>query len=45
MLYSQYVLETATNGKREVQSGRVTEIFVWRDGHWENPGWHTDAVK
>jgi hypothetical protein len=41
MLYSQYVLETEINGKRSEESGRVTEIFVWRDGHWLNPGWHT----
>ena len=26
-------------------SGRVTEIFVLRDGHWTNPGWHTDTEK
>lgn len=45
MLYSQYELETETNGKRSEESGRVTEIFVFRDGHWVNPGWHTDAVK
>jgi hypothetical protein len=45
MLYSQYELETETNGKRSVESGRVTEIFLLRDGHWVNPGWHTDAVK
>jgi hypothetical protein len=45
MLYSQYELETETNGKRSAESGRVTEIFVFRDGHWINPGWHTDAVK
>lgn len=45
MLYSQYALETETNGKRSTESGRVTEIFVLRDGHWVNPGWHTDAVK
>jgi ketosteroid isomerase-like protein len=45
MLYSQYELETDTNGKRSAESGRVTEIFVLRDGHWVNPGWHTDAVK
>lgn len=45
MLYSQYELETEMNGKRSVESGRVTEIFVWRDGRWVNPGWHTDAVK
>jgi uncharacterized protein DUF4440 len=45
MLYSQYVLETESNGKRSEESGRVTEIFVWRNGRWVNPGWHTDAVK
>jgi ketosteroid isomerase-like protein len=45
MLYSQYALETEANGKRSAESGRVTEIFVLRDGHWVNPGWHTDAVK
>jgi hypothetical protein len=45
MLYSQYELETEMNGKRSAESGRVTEIFVWRDGRWVNPGWHTDAVK
>jgi hypothetical protein len=41
--YSQYLYEIEQNGKRSVASGRVTEIFVRRDGHWTNPGWHTDA--
>jgi hypothetical protein len=45
MLYSQYVLETEMGGKHSVDSGRVTEIFVLRDGNWVNPGWHTDSVK
>lgn len=40
--YSQYVYETEEDGKRSVTSGRVTEIFVLHDGHWTNPGWHTD---
>ncbi len=43
VLYSQYFLETEMNGKRSQTSGRVTEIFVFRDGKWTNPGWHTDA--
>jgi len=43
VLYSQYFLETEMNGKRSKTSGRVTEIFVFRDGKWTNPGWHTDA--
>ena len=43
--YSQYLYEIEQFGKRSVTSGRVTEIFVLRDGHWTNPGWHTDADK
>jgi ketosteroid isomerase-like protein len=43
--YSQYLYETEDGGKREVTSGRVTEIFVLRNGKWTNPGWHTDTEK
>ncbi len=43
--YSKYLYETEMNGKREVTSGRVTEVFVLRDGKWTNPGWHTDTEK
>jgi len=43
--YSQYVYETEMAGKRSVTSGRVTEIFVRRNGKWTNPGWHTDSEK
>jgi hypothetical protein len=43
--YSQYLYETEVDGKREVTSGRVTEIFVLRAGKWTNPGWHTDTEK
>jgi hypothetical protein len=45
ILYSKYTVETELHGKRSVSSGRVTEVFVLRDGHWTNPGWHTDAEK
>jgi len=45
IMWSTYALETEVDGKRSPDSGRVTEIFVWRDGHWTNPGWHTDAGK
>jgi ketosteroid isomerase-like protein len=44
-VYSQFVLETETNGKRSVSTGRATEVFVLRNGRWINPGWHTDAHK
>jgi ketosteroid isomerase-like protein len=45
IIWSQYVVETETNGKRLLSSGRVTEIFVRRHGQWTNPGWHTDSKK
>jgi hypothetical protein len=32
-------------GKRSLESGRVTEIFVRRSGQWMNSGWHTDTEK
>jgi len=42
MLYTRYLYEIQTKNKRSVTSGRVTEIFVFRNGQWLNPGWHTD---
>jgi ketosteroid isomerase-like protein len=43
--WSTYRLETDVKGKRAVDAGRATEIFVLRDGQWVNPGWHTDSGK
>lgn len=43
--YSQYLYELEIDGKRSVTSGRVTEVFVLRNGKWTNPGWHTDTEK
>ena len=43
--YSEYLYEIETAGKRSASSGRVTEIFVLREGRWVNPGWHTDEEK
>jgi len=45
IIWSEYLIETETGGKRSVNSGRVNEVFVWSNGRWVNPGWHTDAVK
>jgi ketosteroid isomerase-like protein len=45
IVWSEYVLEIDSNGKKTVSGGRATEIFVWRGGAWLNPGWHTDAEK
>ena len=45
VLYSQYLYETEEAGKQSQTSGRVTEVFVRRNGLWTNPGWHTDTEK
>ncbi|HEY4951182.1 MAG TPA: nuclear transport factor 2 family protein [Candidatus Acidoferrales bacterium] len=45
IIWTSYVVETEENGKREVNSGRATEIFVRRNGEWVNPGWHTDNFR
>jgi Domain of unknown function (DUF4440) len=42
-VYSEYVLETEVAGKRSIESGRVTEVFVLNQGKWMNSGWHTDS--
>ncbi|HLH01938.1 MAG TPA: nuclear transport factor 2 family protein [Bryobacteraceae bacterium] len=41
-IYSDYRLETEQAGKRSQSAGRVTEVFVFQNGRWINPGWHTD---
>jgi len=45
ILFSTFVYELDTNGKREITSGRATETFVERDGVLVNTGWHLDSGK
>jgi ketosteroid isomerase-like protein len=45
IVWSTFVVETEENGKRESSSGRATEIFVWKNGRWSNPSWHTSSTK
>jgi len=45
ILYSKYAYELDVNGKPIAQSGRATEVFVYRDGKWLNSGWHLDSGK
>lgn len=45
VVYSDYAYELETNGQRHNQTGRVTEVFVSRNGEWVNPGWHMDSGK
>src|SRR6266550_3636231 len=45
VVYSNYAYELETAGQHINQSGRVTEVFVLRQGQWINPGWHMDSGK
>ena len=44
-VYSSYSYDLENNGERKTFSGRATEVFVIRKGHWVNPGWHLDNAK
>ena len=44
IVYSSYLYEIEQGGKRSVNTGRVTEVFVNRNGTWVNPSWHMDSV-
>lgn len=43
LVYSEYLVEGESGGQRYTQRGRVTEVFVRRDGGWINPAWHLDS--
>ena len=43
VLYSTYELELEQNGRKVVQRGRATEVFIWHNGVWQNTGWHLDS--
>ncbi len=45
IVWSSYRAETELGGKQSLDAGRATEIFVLREGHWTNPGWHTSSTK
>jgi ketosteroid isomerase-like protein len=45
VVYSNYSYELEQGGQRINKSGRVTELFVLRNGQWVNPGWHMDSGK
>jgi ketosteroid isomerase-like protein len=45
VIYSAYSYELETGGQRSTHTGRVTEVFVLRNGQWVNPGWHMDSGK
>ena len=43
-IYGTYLYELEKDGQRSTHSGHVTEMFVYRNGHWVNPGWHMDRA-
>ena len=45
VVYSMYVVEFNYDGIATRQSGRATEVFQKKDGHWVHPSWHLDSGK
>lgn len=45
VIYSIYSYELEVGGQHSAHNGRVTEVFVLRNGQWVNPGWHMDSGK
>jgi hypothetical protein len=43
IIYTTFIVETEVDGKRNVQSGRATEMFVQRGDTVVNVGWHLDS--
>lgn len=44
IVYSNYAYELEIGNQHINNSGRVTEVFVMRNGQWVNPGWHMDTM-
>jgi hypothetical protein len=43
VFYGSYEVTIATGTTEKQVRGRLTEVFVKRDGRWLHPGWHLDA--
>lgn len=43
VVFSLYVVEYNYDGITSRQSGRATEVFQKKDGHWVHPSWHLDS--
>ena len=44
VLYGRYEAVIFSDGKERTMRGRLTEMFVRRNGKWLHPGWHLDLV-
>lgn len=45
VLYGRFEVVLETAGKQQTLRGRLTEVFVRRDGRWSHPGWHLDLIE
>jgi hypothetical protein len=43
VLYGRYEAVIQSDGVDRTMRGRLTEMFVRRDGKWLHPGWHLDV--
>jgi Domain of unknown function (DUF4440) len=44
VLYGRYEAVIYSDGAERTLRGRLTEMFVRRDGKWLHPGWHLDVT-
>lgn len=44
VLYGRYEVVFQSGGAERTLRGRLTEMFVRRDGKWWHPGWHLDLT-
>lgn len=42
VFYGSYEMTIASGDQETKVSGKLTEVFVKRDGRWLHPGWHLD---
>ena len=43
VVFSMYVVDFNYDAITSRQSGRATEVFQRKDGHWIHPSWHLDS--
>lgn len=44
ILYGRYEAVIESNGAPQSLRGRLTEVFLRRNGRWVHPGWHLDLT-
>ena len=44
VLYGRYEVVIHSDGAERTMRGRLTEMFVRRNGKWLHPGWHLDLT-